>query len=291
MLMVPRPALPSRFAPWVRPRCWPCHLSLTCIGAVFAMSGAADIASAIAMIGTGVVLDVIRWMLLSRRLTQAYWTEEIAKTSSDQSYVIKARARDRWCLISIVVTFLCHALLWVFLAPDEGRANMSLLTYFNPEPHAILRLSHIARSYSCDLTAHGYPERARLWEVFVCQSFAIYIVSVLIGTFWWSKTATVLTLIRWNEAASERATKVKSLSAAIALCGAISVIGFFVVNNLVGIDWSGQHAGTALSKSNISFMTYSIQMLFSCLLALFVQLYSVPYCLGPEKLPITISEG
>ena len=154
-----------------------------------------------------------------------------------------------------------------------------------------MRISRIARSYLTDLDQHGYPGRARLWEEFVCQSFAIYIAIILIWSFGWLKGVTVLNLALRIQAASAGVTKLKPWSAALAVCGGFSAIGFLVVNNLVGIDWGSQHVRTALPTSNMFFLTYDIQMLFSCIMASNIPSFSILYCLDLEVSKINLQES
>lgn len=269
----------ARLPPLARPRCWPCLLFLTCVGAVFAFSGAADITSAIMMIGAGLALDLVRWTLHRRWLTQTYWTEQIGKALSDPAYVSRTRNLNRWWLISTTAIFLLHGTLWVALAPSESGARTSIFAHLYLEPDSILRISHIARSYMSELVGRGYPDRGHLWVEFVCESFTIYLTCVVIWILGWLKQATVLNLVARHKAISARVANLKPWSVIFAICGAFSVMGFLVVNNLATAHGVNQQVRAGLPTSSGFFMTYSIQMMFSCLMALWASSFSIPYCL------------
>jgi hypothetical protein len=235
------------------------------------------------MIGTGLVLDVVRWTLSRQRSTQTYWLREVSKALSDPAYAARLRYLYQLSQISTVAIFLLHGVLWVVLAPlDDGRASASILMHLYPEPRAILRISHIARSYLSELDRQGYQGRGQLWEGFVCQSFVIYVAVVLLWTFWAAKGATVLNLVVRNEAISKRDAKLKPFSSALALCGVFSIGGFVVINNWGAYGWTSQH--NPLATSNGFFMVYSIQMLFSCLIAVWSLPFAIPYCSNFEAL-------
>jgi hypothetical protein len=281
---------PHWFSSWIRPRCWPCHLFLTSVCTVFAVSGAADISSVIVMIGTGVVLDIARFWLCRCMFMQAYWIREIARALSDPKYVTKERNLFRWRLVSTTAIFLLHGLLWALLVPSESHASASLFMHLYPEPHAFLRISNIARCYLGELDGRGYPGRGRLWEDFVFQSFIIYITCVILWAFLWSKSTATLNLIIRYQAISARTPNLKPFSFPLLLLALFSIAGFFIVNNLVTAHGVNQDVRAALPTSNSFFMTYSIQMLFSCLLAVWTPSLSIPYCLDLEALISPIQE-
>ena len=86
------------------------------------------------MTATGFVLDMIRWAVNRRRLTQNYWIKEVGKALSDLKYILKTRNLNRWWLLSTAAIFLFHGVLWVMLAPSEDRASASVFAQLCPEP-------------------------------------------------------------------------------------------------------------------------------------------------------------
>jgi hypothetical protein len=237
---------PSSFLLWVQPRCWPCLLFLTCCGSIFAASGAADITSATIMIGTGLVLDLARWTLHRRWLTQTYWIKQVEKALSDPTYVTKTRNLNRAWLISATAIFLLHGVLWVALAAPESRVGTSIFAQLHSEPYTILRISHMARSYAGELDGRGYPGRAYLWTEFVCQSFTIYIACILIWVFGWLRQMTVLNLVVRHRAISARVASLKPWPVSFAISSIFSIIGFLVINNLTTAHRVNQHVRSAL---------------------------------------------
>jgi hypothetical protein len=102
---------------------------------------------------------------------------------------------------------------------------------------------------------------------------------------------TVWILAAQNEAASVSGTKLKSLAGLLGLCAILSIMGFLVVNNLTTAHGVNQDVRAAMPTSNLFFMAYDIQMMFSCILAIFVASYSIPYCLDLEALKAKKSDA
>lgn len=265
---------------WMHPRCWPCLFFLTCIGVVFAISGAADIWSAVAMVGTGLAFDIGRWLARPQWLSREYWIDAFRMTLDDPDYAGRGRRAERRWLIPITLVFLLHGMLWVVLAPRGAGAAMSGLADLYPEPSIILRISHIARSYVTTLNEQGLPARGLLWERFFFETFLIYIFFTLLAMWRWWKDVTILTFYRRHDMALKRKRGLCPVPAGLAAMGLLTAFGFLAVNNLVTEHSLLQKNDPA--GNNVFFMTYSVQMLFVCLLSGYVYTVSILYCFDAD---------
>jgi len=253
-------------------RSWAFHFTLTLSALVVTISGADDWHTAGILVGSGLCLDILRWVLHAGRGPGDILAElnSLAQRNArlTQPYV------NRWKLIlyPTMLSFIVVGLAFYLYAPlspdvDLAAGNADL-------GHGwIFHVSKLCRVFVRELSARGYESRASAFHIFYVITFCQLIFMTVVGCFAATRSLTFEILCRTHDRDRRGLPSAASYGRAVALCAFAVTLGFVGLNNLDITRWNDPLSPSY--NSNFFLLTCSFIMMSVPMLIVTFSSYSM----------------
>jgi hypothetical protein len=255
-------------------RSWAFHFVLTLSALVLTISGADDWHTAGILVGSGLCLDILRWVLHAGRGPVDILAElnSLAQKNArlTQPYV------NRWKLIlyPMMLAFIVVSLVFYLYAPLPPAANIAA----GDADHGqgwILHISKLCRVFVKELSARGYKTRAAAFQIFFEITFCQFIFMTIVGCFAATRSLTFEMVCRTYDRDRRGLPCAASYGRAVALFAFAVTLGFFGLNNLDDTVWNDP--GASAYHSNLFIIICSVMMSFVSLSIVAFHSYSTLY--------------